>query len=145
MDKNITVTELSNLVLEQLPTNVLIQIYRSSRNSHYIRFDGGVANSLRISNHQSRKGELNYMFNLRSDYEFAPVRYTKDKSTMYFYGYGEVNLLLEHISNNLIKKRCNMNPDVYFKTMKLNVSRKNRLNASLVTINNPFKDMGVDV
>lgn len=134
---------LPSLIYKCMATcKVLIQQY-DAEYSTYIRFDGGMANSLRISNHESYKGELNYMFNLRTDYLYAPQRMVKDKTTMYFYGLNEVDLLVEHIKDNINNKRAKYSESDYINLMKDRTLARTKLNRSLRVIYNPFKSIGV--
>lgn len=96
--------EITNYLVKNIRNDVLIQVYHSKW-STYIRFDGGVCNSLRISNHKSPKEHLNYMFNLRSDLDTVEQSVIRGNYTQYFYGMNELDELVNHINANIDTRR----------------------------------------
>lgn len=91
---------------------VVVQRYDSySTNSVYFKFDGGLANSLRIGDHKGKK-HLNYMFMVDINH-FGNMKITKDKFFQYTYGSTKKNIarLIEHIMRHRYK-RINQYPNI---------------------------------
>lgn len=86
---------------------VTIQRYDSySTNSVYLKFDFGMSNSLRISDHKG-KNNLKYMFNLDSKHKAKKRRVEKEeRSTRYYYGFNNEHFVqvIEHILEHRNKK-----------------------------------------
>lgn len=98
-----------------IANGVVVQRYDSfSTNSVYLKFDGGLANSLRIGDHKGKK-HLNYMFMIDINHQ-GSVKITCDKFFQYTYGTTRKNLakLVEHILRHR-QKRINgyLNIDEY--------------------------------
>lgn len=72
-----------------------IQLYKSySTNSVYLKFDFGVANSLRISDHDGKQG-LNYKFNLLLNND--KPRVSVNHYNRYYFGRSEIDDLVKMI------------------------------------------------
>lgn len=88
---------------------IKIQMYEAkSTNSIYLKFDFGMANTLRISDHRG-KPELNYMFNLDKSYNGRPRNGKKNATntvTSYYYMFDREHfkLLIQHIWEHRLKK-----------------------------------------
>lgn len=85
-----------------LAAGVVLQRYNAySTASIYLKFDYGLANSIRISDHTGKK-HLSYMFNIGSDIE-AP-RTVKDTFTRYYYPISAIDEVVEHILRHRMRK-----------------------------------------
>ena len=78
-----------------LAEGVVIQRYNArSTGSVYLKFDYGLANSVRISDHTGKK-HLSYMFNIGSDIQ--EPRTVKDGFTRYYYPMSALDDAVRHI------------------------------------------------
>lgn len=86
-------------VIKRLRGKVVIHRYDSfSTNSIYLKFDYGVANSLRISDHNG-KYHLRYRYNILTEFDKMPCKITQNRDglAMVFYGTHMVNACCEDI------------------------------------------------
>lgn len=100
-----SLNDIAEAVIEQLSGKVVIHRYDSySTNSIYLKFDYGVANSLRISDHNGKK-HLRYRFNILESMRNASSkkRCTRQGLEMFFYGPHMVNACCRDI---LLEKRA---------------------------------------
>ena len=85
-----------------LAEGVVIQRYNAySTDSIYLKFDFGLANSIRISDHAGKK-HLSYMFNIGSDIKTR--RTVKDTFTRYFYPVSAIDEVVLHILRHRKRK-----------------------------------------
>ena len=78
-----------------LSAGVIIQRYNAyTTGSIYLKFDYGLANSIRISDHTGKK-HLSYMFNIGSDIETPHT--VRDKFTRYYYPISALDEAVRHI------------------------------------------------
>lgn len=90
-----------------LVAGVVIQRYNAySTDSIYLKFDYGLANSIRISDHTGKK-HLSYMFNIGSD--ITAPRTVKDKFTRYYYPISAVDEVVRHILRHRMRKVTQFN------------------------------------
>ena len=84
---------------------VVVQRYDSyTTNSVYLKFDGGLENSLRLGDHKGKK-HLNYMFMVDVNH-LGKMKITKDKFFQYTYGKTKKDLaeIVEHILRHRKKR-----------------------------------------
>ena len=86
--------EVIHTLLNAEPDIVIHRYDACSSNSIYLKFDYGVANSLRISDHTGKQ-HLNYMFNINNNIKRQHTEY--HNFTMYFYTFDQVQELCDHI------------------------------------------------
>ncbi|MDT2640426.1 hypothetical protein P7D31_09890 [Enterococcus dongliensis] len=103
-----------------ISNGVVVQRYDSyTTNSVYFKFDGGLANSLRIGDHKGKK-HLNYMFMININHK-GNMKVTKGQFFQYTYGPTRHNIyqLVDHILRHR-RKRINQykNIDEYRETVK---------------------------
>ena len=93
------IKEIADKVCRQLlDRGVVIQRYEAySTNSIYLKFDCGLANSLRIGDHKGKQN-LSYMFMVDTNH-FGEKKVITDKYTQYIYSPDrkQVNKLIDHI------------------------------------------------
>ncbi len=116
-----TTKQVAQYIAKQLlAAGVVIQYYEAySTNSIYLKFDCGLANSLRIGDHKGKKN-LNYMFMVDVNHRGAR-KILRGKFTQYIYGPDEIqlNLLVEHILHHRETKIMNcFTEDFYREDMK---------------------------
>lgn len=89
---------IASQVIDRLKGQVIIHRYDAfSTNSIYLKFDYGVANSLRISDHPGKR-HLRYRFNLILDLAGKkPYSETRDGLVMYFYPPEQLDNLVKDI------------------------------------------------
>jgi hypothetical protein len=126
--RNLTVREAAAYVSKELlASGVVIQFYEAfSTTSLYMKFDCGLANSLRIGDHRGKK-HLNYMFMVDVNHR-GKRRVLKNKFTQYIYGSSkkELNKLIKHIlSHRESKVFSYFGEDLYREEMK-NQYKKNK-------------------
>lgn len=94
--RTLTINEAADYIIEQLGNEMIIHRYNAvSSNSVYLKFDYGVANSLRISDHKGKRN-LAYRFNLCVDIEI-PYKRIEDDVTRNFYPMGCIDMLIAQI------------------------------------------------
>lgn len=94
--RTLTINEAADYIINELGGEMIIHRYdASSSNSVYLKFDYGVANSLRISDHKGKKN-LAYRFNLCEDIEI-PYKRIEDGLTRNFYPMGCVDMMIANI------------------------------------------------
>jgi hypothetical protein len=95
----LTTKQVATYVANQLlAEGVVIQYYEAySTSSIYLKFDCGLANSLRIGDHRGKQN-LNYMFMVDVNHH-GSRRILRNKFTQYKYGADkkQLDLLIEHI------------------------------------------------
>lgn len=92
-----TIKEIAGYVCEQLAGKVIIHRYEAySTNSIYLKFDYGVANSLRISDHPGKK-HLNYRYNIETDMSEFSVKNGGDGYAKYYYPVEYVDFAIKDI------------------------------------------------
>ena len=100
------IRKVADIIERRMVANgVVVQRYDSyTTNSVYLKFDGGLANSLRIGDHQGKK-HLNYMFLVDVNYS-GSVKITCDKFFQYTYAPNKKELakLTEHILRHRIRR-----------------------------------------
>lgn len=96
LDKSLD--SLADQVIEQLQGKVIIHRYDSfTTNSIYLKFDYGVANSLRISDHPGKQ-YLKYRFNLMNRQAGTPhYQILREGLVMHFYPPEELDNLVQEI------------------------------------------------
>lgn len=88
-----SLNDIADAVIEKLRGKVIIHRYDSfSTNSIYLKFDYGVANSLRISDHDGKR-HLKYRFNILESMSNMPVKTTATRNgfEMVFYSPAMIN------------------------------------------------------
>ena len=88
-----SLNDIADAVIEKLRSKVIIHRYDSySTNSIYLKFDYGVANSLRISDHDGKK-HLKYRFNILESMgkKNSKETHTRQGFTMVFYSPAMIN------------------------------------------------------
>ena len=88
-----SLNDIADAVIEKLRGKVIIHRYDSySTNSIYLKFDYGVANSLRISDHDGKR-HLKYRFNILESMgkKSSKETHTRQGFTMVFYGPAMIN------------------------------------------------------
>ncbi len=95
--------ELAEYIIEAMKkAGVHVLRYNAySTNSIYLKFDYGLANSLRISDHPGKK-HLSYMFNLITGY--TGNRVVRDKYTRYFFNETQTRALITQLLYNRDRK-----------------------------------------
>lgn len=100
-----TTEEVSDYIIKELLKHeVVIQKYNSmTTSSIYLKFDCGIGNTLRISDH---KGNPKYsqMFRLHLNKKHKGCIVTKNKTTIYNYSSSSIDELISHIISNRDKK-----------------------------------------
>ena len=98
------IKKLADLVERIMVSNgVVVQRYDAyTTNSVYLKFDGGLANSLRIGDHKGKK-HLNYMFMIDVR-QTVSIKIVQGKFRQYIYSKKSVNDLAEHILRHRIKR-----------------------------------------
>ncbi len=94
--------EVAKILIKRLKeSGIHILYYRSmSSDSHYLKLDGGVAHSVRISDHHSLKKHLIYKYNLITVGESGYRAWiTKDRRRG-IYGIDAIDKMISHILNN---------------------------------------------
>ena len=101
---------LADIVIGKLKDKVTIHRYDAySTNSIYLKFDYGVANSLRISDHPGKK-HLKYRFNLMKEQTGTPhYAIMNGEFPMYFYPPEEIDRLVSDILDAKTKKMAQYN------------------------------------
>lgn len=115
------INEVADYVIQALLNQgVIIQRYDAySTNSVYLKFDCGMANSLRIGDHKGKK-HLNYMFKVDVNYS-GPCKVEREKFTQYTYGSNKKQLdkLIKHILDHRERKVfANFGNEFYKESMK---------------------------
>lgn len=88
-----SLNDIADAVIEKLRGKVIIHRYDSySTNSIYLKFDYGVANSLRISDHDGKR-HLKYRFNILESMgkKSSKETHTRQGFTMVFYSPAMIN------------------------------------------------------
>ena len=88
-----SLNDIADAVIEKLRGKVIIHRYDSfSTNSIYLKFDYGVANSLRISDHDGKR-HLKYRYNILESMSNMPVKTTTTRNgfEMVFYSPAMIN------------------------------------------------------
>ena len=98
MSKQTQIDLMAKQIIERLCDQVIIHRYNAySTNSIYLKFDYGVANSLRISDHPG-KHHLKYRFNLMADQSGTPhYKINREGFDMWFYPPEEIDQLIAAI------------------------------------------------
>ena len=90
-----------------LAEGVVIQRYNAyTTGSIYLKFDYGLANSIRISDHTGKR-HLSYMFNIGSD--IVAPRVVKDTFTRYYYPFSAIDDVVQHILRHRRRKITQFN------------------------------------
>lgn len=101
-----SLNEIADKVIEQLQCKVIIHRYDShTTNSIYLKFDYGVANSLRISDHDGKE-HLRYRYNILEDMRLhsSKIERTRKGLPMVFYGPHMINSCCRDILNSKREK-----------------------------------------
>ena len=88
-----SLNDIADAVIQKLRGKVIIHRYDSfSTNSIYLKFDYGVANSLRISDHDGKR-HLRYRYNILESMSNMPVKTTTTRNglEMVFYSPAMIN------------------------------------------------------
>lgn len=94
----LTIDEIAAAVINKLRGKVVIHRYDAySTNSVYLKFDYGVANSLRISDHPGKK-YLKYRFNILTTQKCKQIKHDKGFDRI-FYGPDMINAVCRDILN----------------------------------------------
>ena len=103
-----TVKEAAREIERQLlAEGVVIQRYNAlSTGSIYLKFDYGLANSIRISDHTGKK-HLSYMFNVGSD--IKEPRTARDGFTRYYYPMTAIDDVVRHILRHRQRRMAEFN------------------------------------
>lgn len=126
--RNLTVCEAAAYISKELlNAGVVIQFYESfSTTSLYMKFDCGLANSLRIGDHRGKK-HLNYMFMVDVNHH-GKRKVLRKNFTQYIYGSSEKELdkLIKHIlSHRELKIFSFFGEELYREEMR-NQYKKNK-------------------
>lgn len=109
MNTRKSLNALADQVIDRLKDHVTIHRYDSfSTNSIYLKFDYGVANSLRISDHPGKK-HLKYRFNLMSEQTEPHYTIMYEKFPMHFYPPKEMDELIDAILQGKTEKENSYN------------------------------------
>jgi len=101
-----------NVILRLKNAGFHILYYASiTTNSHYIKIDYGLCNSLRIADHKGKK-KLAYRYNLRVDLRGFHIDNSK-KWEQYIYGIDQIDQLIIDIKKRRITKRMYLTPYEY--------------------------------
>jgi hypothetical protein len=96
-DKFSTPQEIAEYVCRQLSGKVIIHRYDAySTNSIYLKFDYGVANSLRISDHPGKR-HLAYRYNIDFARKHYKIKYSPQGYPRYYYPVSAVDRAIKDI------------------------------------------------
>lgn len=111
----------ANYIIQALKSNgVIIQRYNSySTNSIYLKFDFGVANSIRISDHRGKKG-LSYRYNLLSNCPYPVKSKDNEGYIRYYFPLKDVQQLINLILTERYTKIEQYGMKKYRKFMEIN-------------------------
>lgn len=106
MGKSMKHVQLARKLLRKLDEDIIVHQYNAyGTNSVYLKFDYGVANSLRIGDHPGKK-YLAYRFNLMTDQTKPHYKIMRNGFEMWFYPLSEVDLLVDAIHQSREERKA---------------------------------------
>lgn len=120
-----TTTELANYIIKYLKDNgFIIQYYKAVKtNSVYLKLDYGVANSIRISDHDGKE-HLNYRYNIGKHYHGIGKEETERGLERNFFPFEEVNRMLALIVSERNAKLEKYGRERYIGFIKKNITER---------------------
>jgi hypothetical protein len=106
---NVTAKSIAKQVISTLKRNgIVIQQLNATTGSVYLKFDYGMANSLRISDHSSPKVYLPYRYNILKSYTNEPMEaLSLSGHSQFYFSWSDVDKLIDKILEDRAERKKN--------------------------------------